>query len=135
MSAANLIERAFSAFNAGDHTGIIACLAEDAALDTPGIGREIGREKIRWRLAALARHFRIQASDIAIMTGPGGLRAAAEFTIAGTYHQTLDTFPAARGQTLRFPAGIFLDIDDDGLISRATLCFDPASLRAALQKG
>ncbi|WEX11282.1 nuclear transport factor 2 family protein [Chelativorans sp. AA-79] len=127
--------RAFTAFNAGDMEGTIACLSEDVAVDVPGQAREIGREKARWRLAALARHFRAEAADIAVMTAPGGFRAAAEFTLSGTYLAALPGFPPASGQSFRLPAGLFLDIDDEALISRVTVCCDPTRLSRALEKG
>src|SRR5690606_17644228 len=95
------IARAFAAFNASDLDGLTSCFTEDVAHDMPGGGREIGRDRLRWRLAEMARHFRAEAADIAIMTAPGGFRAAAEFTLRGTYLATLEGFPAARGQAFR----------------------------------
>lgn len=126
------IARAFAAFNASDLDGLTSCFTEDVAHDMPGGGREIGRDRLRWRLAEMARHFRAEAADIAIMTAPGGFRAAAEFTLRGTYLATLEGFPAARGQAFRLSAGVFLDVEDDGLISRITVCCDRARLAAAL---
>ncbi|MCT8991254.1 nuclear transport factor 2 family protein [Chelativorans sp. SCAU2101] len=133
--ARNLVTRALAAFNANDHEALLACLSEDVACDVPQMRREIGRDKFRWRLAALARHFRVQAADIAVMTAPGGVRAAAEFTLRGTYQATIKGWPAANGQSVQLPAGVFLDIDDEGRISRLTLCFDPGALRRALENG
>lgn len=123
-----LVERLLQAFNASDHEGMLACLSEDVAHDFPGRERKIGRDSFRWRLAEITRHFRTQIADAAIMTAPGGVRAAAEFTVRGAYLSTLEGFPEAHEQSLRFPAGIFLDIDDHGLISRLTICFDPKLL-------
>lgn len=130
----DLVARALAAFNAGDHEELIACLSEDVAHDVPGAGRKIGREAFRWRLAWLARHFRAEAADIAIMTAPGGVRAAAEFTLRGTYLAAMDGWPRAHGQSVGLSAGIFLEIDDEGRISRLSLCCDPAALRAALER-
>jgi len=129
-----VIARALTAFKAGDIDGVAACLAEDVAVDLPGTPREIGLDKARWRLADLSRFLRAEAMDIAIMTDRGGVRAALEFTLSGTYLATLPGFPEARGQTFRLPAGLFLDIDDEDLISRVTICCDPARLSASLQE-
>jgi len=131
----NLIERGLAAFNAGDHEGLSASLSEDVAVDVPGEGREIGREKARWRLAALARHFRAEVTDIAVMTAPGGLRAASEFTLRGTYLAALEGFAPANGQAFRLPAGLFFDIDDEGLISRVTVSYDRSRLASELESG
>jgi len=128
-----VIARAFASFNAGDVEGIMACLGDDVAVDIPGAAREIGSDKARWRLANLSRFVRAEATDIAIMTAAGGFRAAAEFTLIGTYLATLPGFPEARGQSFRIGAGLFFDVDDDGLISRATVCCDPTRLFAALE--
>lgn len=128
-----VVERFLTAFNASDHGDMLVCLSEDVAHDAPGTEREIGREKFRWRLAEMARRFQARVDDIAIMTTPGGVRAAAEFTLRGTYNSTIDGWPEARGQAFRLPAGIFLDIDDDGLISRVTACYDPDALRRHLE--
>ena len=67
------------------------------------------------------------------LVAAGGFRAAAEFTLIGTYLATLPGFPPARGQPFRMAAGLFFDIDDEGLISRVTVCCDPARLSAALR--
>ncbi|WP_274426672.1 nuclear transport factor 2 family protein [Chelativorans sp. YIM 93263] len=123
-----LVERLLQAFNASDHEGMLNCLSEDVAHDSPGTERQIGHDSFRWRLAEITRHFRMQIADAAIMTTPGGVRAAAEFTARGTYLSTLEGFPEAHEQSLQLPAGIFLDIDDDGLISRLSICFDPKIL-------
>lgn len=128
-----LVERFLAAFNASNYEGMLACLSEDVAHDAPGTDREIGREKFRWRLAEMARHFEARLDDIAIMTAPGGLRAAAEFTLRGTYNSTMEGWPEARGQAFQLPTGLFLDIDDDGLISRVTGYYDPAALRRHLE--
>lgn len=133
--ARDLVTQALAAFNASDHEALLACLSEDVACDVPQLGREIGCDKFRWRLAALARHFRTQATDIAVMSAPGGVRAAAEFTLRGTYQATIEGWPAANGQDAQLPAGVFLDMDDVGRISRVTICFDPAELRRALENG
>ncbi|WP_309085214.1 nuclear transport factor 2 family protein [Chelativorans sp.] len=130
----DLVARAFAALNSGDVEALLSCLSEDVALDLPGQGREIGRDRVRWRLAGLSRHFRAAAADLAVMTAPGGLRAAAEFTLRGTYNATLAGLPPAGGQPFRIAAGIFLDVDDDGLISRITACYDASMLVSELSK-
>ncbi|WP_011581406.1 MULTISPECIES: nuclear transport factor 2 family protein [Chelativorans] len=128
-----LIARALASFNARDVEAMMACLSEDVAVDIPSAAREIGADKARWQLANLFRFLQAEAKDIAIMTAAGGFRAAAEFTLIGTYLATLPGFPPARGQPFRMAAGLFFDIDDEGLISRVTVCCDPARLSAALR--
>jgi steroid delta-isomerase-like uncharacterized protein len=57
------------------------------------------------------------------MVAEGGGRAAAEFTVRGTYLATAEGLPEAKGQTYTLPAGIFFDIDD-GRISRVTTYYN-----------
>lgn len=118
-----LVGRYFEAFNAADSEAMLALLAEDVAHDINQGGREIGLEKFRWFLGMMARHYREQLSDIAIMVAEGGGRAAAEFTVRGTYLATAEGLPEAKGQTYTLPAGIFFDVDD-GRISRVTTYYN-----------
>lgn len=118
-----LVERYLAAFNAADHEGMLACLSEDVAHDVNEGEREIGREAFRWFLGMMARHYREELADIAVMVGEGGGRAAAEFTVRGTYLATAEGLPEATGQTYALPAGIFFEIDD-GLISRVTTYYN-----------
>jgi steroid delta-isomerase-like uncharacterized protein len=121
-----------AAFNGSDWDALISMLAEDVVCDIPGLGREIGTDRLRWRLAGLARHFRLELADTAVMTAPGGLRTAAEFTLRGRYLATLDGFPPADQQAFQLPGGLFLELDDDGRIARLSAWFDPSRLRTAL---
>lgn len=132
-SARVLIERYFDAFNAGDHDGMLACVADDLTHDAGEQGREIGKDKFRWYLGKRAGHFREQASDLIVMVAPGGGRAAAEFTLRGNYVSARQGFPEAGGQSYSLLAGIFFEIDD-GLISRVTEYRDLVAWKAQLSK-
>jgi len=123
----SLVRRFIDTFNAGDHDTMAACLTDDIAHDLNRDGREIGAEKLRWRLGMAARHFDATIADVAIMTDEGGVRAAAEFTLRGTYRATAEGLPAAEGQRFSLPAGLFLEVDD-GRISRLTACYNRDAL-------
>ena len=84
---------------------------------------EIGREKFRWFNAMMAEHYDEQLGDIAVMVSEDAHRAAAEFTVRGTYRKTVEGLPAANGQSYSLPAGIFFEIDD-GLISRVSTYYN-----------
>jgi len=118
-----LVERYLAAFNQADAAGMLDCLSEDVAHDINEGGREIGKDAFRQFLAMMARHYREELSDIAIMVAPGGTRAAAEFTVRGTYLATAEGLPEANGHRYTLPAGIFFDIDDDK-ISRVTTYYN-----------
>lgn len=130
----SLIERYIAAFNAGDSEGMLACLSEDVAHDINEGGREIGKEQFRWFNGMMKKHYREELADVVIMVAPGGTRAAAEFTVHGTYLATAEGLPQANGQTYSLPAGIFFDIDD-GLISRVTTYYNLNDWTAQVNKG
>ncbi|MEX3012034.1 ketosteroid isomerase-related protein [Hoeflea sp. TYP-13] len=118
-----LINDYLDAFNRSDSEGMLALLSEDVIHDINQGGREIGRDKFRWFNAMMAEHYSEVLSDIAVMVSTDGGRAAAEFTVRGTYLKTAEGLPPANGQTYSLPAGIFFEIDD-GLISRVTTCYN-----------
>ena len=59
------------------------------------------------------------------MATPDGTRAAAEFTVNGTYLQTDAGLPEARGQAYRLPAGGFFSVED-GRITRIVTYYNLA---------
>lgn len=128
-----LVQRYLDAFNASDVQGMLACLHEDVAHDINQGGREIGRDKFRWFMAAMNRHYREELSDVVIMANEAGNRAAAEFTVRGTYLETANGLPEANGQHYSLAAGIFFEIDD-GLISRVTTYYNLADWIAQVEK-
>ncbi|TWG92929.1 steroid delta-isomerase-like uncharacterized protein [Mesorhizobium sp. J18] len=118
-AARELIERFLAAFNRGDHDEMLSCLSEDVVHDINENGREIGKDKFRWFLATRRRHYREEVSDIVVMVAEDGNRAAAEFTLRGTYLATAEGLPEANGQSYSLSGGAFFEIDD-GLISRTS---------------
>jgi len=129
-----LIRRYIDAFNAGDREAMLACLSDDVAHDINQGGREIGKDKFRWFLGMMDRHYRERLEDVVVMAGQGGGRAAAEFTVRGTYLSTAEGLPEASGQSYSLPAGIFFDIDG-GRISRVTTYYNLAEWTAQVAKG
>lgn len=119
--AATLVRAYYAAFNAGDEEAFLALLAEDVNHDISQGGREIGRAAFRAFLAHMNRCYRERIADLVVLTEPGGTRAAAEFTVHGTYIATDPGVPPgtaeARGQTYVLPAGAFFTLRD-GRIAR-----------------
>lgn len=120
-----LIADYLAAFNASDDDALLALLDEDVVHDINQGGREIGREKFRWFLGQMRLHYRETVRDIVIMQSPDSHRAAAEFTVHGTYLATAEGLPEASGQTYSLSAGLFFEIDD-GRISRVSTCYNLA---------
>jgi len=108
-----LIRRYYAAFNALDFEGFLGLLSDDVAHDINQGGRETGIPAFRAFLARMDRCYAEQIVDIAVMTNADGSRAAAEFTVLGSYKASDEGLPPARGQTYRLPAGAFFEIRDD----------------------
>ncbi|MEO1747785.1 MAG: ketosteroid isomerase-related protein [Pseudomonadota bacterium] len=124
-----LVQNYVNAFNASDYDTMEALLYEDVVHDINQGGREIGREAFRNFNASMARHYRETLRDIEIMVSTSGNRAAAEFTVDGTYLETAPNLPEARGQKYAISAGIFFDVDD-GKISRVTTYYNVEAWKA-----
>lgn len=124
-TAIALITRYYAAFNAGDIDAMIACLA-------PDIAHHVNEGQVRHGTAAfrafcdhMATCYAERLEDMVIMASRDGRRAAAEFTVNGTYLATDAGLPPARGQTYRLPAGGFFSIRD-GRISRIVTYYNLA---------
>jgi steroid delta-isomerase-like uncharacterized protein len=120
-----LIERYYAAFNAGDAEGMLACLTEDVAHDTNQGSRQQGLEAFRTFIAHMDRCYSERLEDIVIMAGADGTRAAAEFTVHGTYKATDEGLPEASGQRYVLPAGAFFELDGRR-IARVTVYYNLA---------
>ena len=119
MTADALIRAYYAAFNAGDFAGMVALLTEDVIHDINQGGRETGRAAFTAFMARMGASYRERLEDIVVMTEASGTRAAAEFTVHGTYLVADTGMPAARGQGYVLPAGAFFVVRD-GLIARVS---------------
>lgn len=122
MSEAERLVRAYyAAFNARDVEAFLALLTEDVVHGISQGGEEVGKPAFRTFLEHMNRCYRERISDLVVLTEPGGTRAAAEFTVHGTYVATDPGVPAgtpsAAGQTYVLPAGAFFTLRD-GKIAR-----------------
>lgn len=122
-TAIALIKRYYAAFNAGDAAAMLACLADDVAHDVNQGARQQGKPAFAAFLAHMDRCYHEQLADIVIMADDDGTRAAAEFTVHGTYLVADDGLPPAHGQTYTLPAGAFFAIAN-GRITRVTVYYN-----------
>lgn len=105
-----LIQDYYAAFNAGDMPRFLGLLTDDVVHDLNQGAREIGTPAFAAFMERMNRSYREQIVDIAVMTTPDGLRAAAEFTVLGSYLKTDAGLPEAKGQQYRLPAGAFFEL-------------------------
>jgi len=118
-----LVRRYYEAFNRGDAEAMLACLADDVAHDVNQGMRRKGKDRFRDFCRHMARCYKEELSDIAVMVSEDGQRAAAEFNVKGRYLETDEGLPPAKGQAYTLPAGTFFAIEN-GRISRVTTYYN-----------
>jgi steroid delta-isomerase-like uncharacterized protein len=120
-NAEALVQAYYAAFNSGDRAAFLALLADDVRHDISQGGHETGRDAFARFMDHMDRCYRERIEDIVVMTDATGTRAAAEFTVHGTYIATDPGVPPhtppARGQTYTLPAGAFFTLRD-GKVAR-----------------
>ncbi len=115
----NLIQRYYDAFNAQDMGTFLSLLTDDVVHDINQGTRETGKAAFSAFMERMNRNYREQIVDLVVMTDASGTRAAAEFTVLGTYLATDEGLPEAQGQTYKLPAGAFFEVRD-GKVARIT---------------
>jgi steroid delta-isomerase-like uncharacterized protein len=117
------IEAYYTAFNAGDADGMLACLTDDIEHRVNEGGVRRGKELFAEFCSHMGVSYREQLKDMVIFANDEGTRGAAEFVVHGEYLMTDPGLPEARGQTYILPAGAFFDLKD-GKISRVTTFYN-----------
>lgn len=119
----HIIRAYFDAFNAGDAQGMLALVSDDVEHFVNQGDMRKGRAKFAEFCAHMGVSYQETLQDIIIFVNDDGSRAAAEFTVHGTYLQTDPGLPEARGQSYVLPAGSFFSLRD-GKIARVTTCYN-----------
>ena len=123
MDTKSLIAAYYDAFNAGRTDAMLDLLHDE-------VEHHVNEGQIRRGKALFARFnahmtesYKENLTDMVIFANEAGDRAAAEFTVNGTYLKTDEGLPEARGQTYVLPAGTFFTIRD-GKIARVTTYYN-----------
>jgi steroid delta-isomerase-like uncharacterized protein len=114
-----LIQQYYARFNTADWDGMLELLTEDVTHDVNESGSEGGKARFQAFLARMDRCYREHIEEVSITVNADGSRAAAEYTVSGTYQSTDDGLPEATGQTYRLPGGAFFVVKN-GKIARVT---------------
>jgi len=119
-----LITEYYRRFNAGgDREPFLALLTDDIEHGINQGGIERGKQVFRAFMKRMDTAYREQLSDIVVMANSDGTRAAAEFTVNGTYLVGRQLLEKERGQHYTLPAGAFLSIRD-GKVARVTTYYN-----------
>lgn len=111
MNTLQLIQEYYEAFNRQDRRKMLACLDENVVHDINQGGSEKGLAAFDRFLDKMDAAYRESLSDLHLMVDGSGRRAAAEFTVNGSYLRTDSGLPEARGQKYVIPAGTFFEVD------------------------
>lgn len=132
MNTLQLIQDYYAAFNKQDRTRMLACLADDIVHDINQGGSEKGIPAFNKFLDKMDSAYKENLTDMHIMVDSTGKRAAAEFTVNGSYLKTDPGLPEARGQKYVIPAGTFFEVDTaNWKIKRVTTYYNlPAWIEA-----
>jgi steroid delta-isomerase-like uncharacterized protein len=127
------VEAYFAAFNAGDTEAMLACVAEDVAHHVNEGQVRRGKAAFGEFCAHMSRCYQEELTDMVIFAAEGGTRAAAEYTVNGTYLATDAGLPEAKGQSYRLPAGSFFSLEG-GKISRVVTYYNLADWVAQVSR-
>ncbi len=117
MTATELVQAYYAAFNAGDMPAFLDLLAEDVVHDINQGERQVGKATFAAFMDKMNRCYRERLADIVVMQNAAGDRAAAEFVVHGEYLADDEGLPPANGQTYVLPAGAFFEITN-GKVAR-----------------
>jgi len=117
MTATELVQAYYAAFNAGDMPTFLDLLADDVVHDINQGERQVGKATFAAFMDKMNRCYRERLADIVVMQNATGDRAAAEFVVHGEYLADDEGLPPANGQTYVLPAGAFFEIKD-GKVAR-----------------
>ncbi|MCR9149608.1 MAG: nuclear transport factor 2 family protein [Rhodobacteraceae bacterium] len=123
MTTKDVIAAYFDAFNAGDVDAMLALLDTDVEHHVNEGGIRRGKIAFAEFCAHMNHCYRERLTDIVVFASEDGSRAAAEFTVNGTYLATDTGLPEARGQTYVLPAGSFFALAN-GKITRVTTYYN-----------
>lgn len=122
-ATAALIRRYYEAFNKGDNAAMLSMLTDDVIHDVNQGERRVGIEKFRAFQARMDHHYKEKLENIVVLVSQDGARAAAEFNVHGSYLNTDEGLPKAKGQTYVLPAGAFFALKE-GKIARVTTYYN-----------
>ena len=109
----HILTRYYAAFNSGDMDLFLSLLTDDVVHDLNQGERHNGKPAFSDFMVTMNRCYCEEISDLEFMVNADGSRAAAEFTVNGTYLTTDEGLPDACGQTYTLAAGAFFEIRDD----------------------
>lgn len=128
-----LVLRFCAAYSRADIDGMLDCVSDDVVHDVNQGEREVGKAAFRAYLQQHARSYREEWRDVVVMSIDDGTRAAAEFSVQGTYQNAAPGLPPAQGQRYVLTAGVFFAINQ-GKIARVTPYYNQHDRQAQIAR-
>lgn len=114
------IQTYFNAFNAGDIEGMLECLDDTIAHHVNEGQVRTGKDEFRSFCLHMNQCYSENLTDMVLFSNPDGSRAAAEYTVNGTYLKTDAGLPEAHGQKYKLPAGSFFSLSNNKITQVVT---------------
>ncbi|WP_313350712.1 ketosteroid isomerase-related protein [Paracoccus sp. (in: a-proteobacteria)] len=125
MESKALIAAYYDAFNAGRTDEMLNYLHDEVEHHVNEGGIRRGKQTFAEFNAHMTHCYKEELTDMVIFANDAGDRAAAEFVVNGSYLETDEGLPEAKGQKYILPAGAFFTIRD-GKIARVTTYYNLA---------
>lgn len=124
MNAHDIVSSYYNAFNRRDWQAMLNMLTDDVQHDSNQGATHHGKDHFTQFLRHMDDCYEETLTELVVMVDPTGKRAGSEFVVNGTYKKTDGDLPAANGQAYVLPAGSFMQLTDEGLISRVTTYYN-----------
>ncbi|QRZ12376.1 nuclear transport factor 2 family protein [Paracoccus methylovorus] len=125
MESKALIAAYYDAFNDGRTDEMLNYLHDEVEHHVNEGGIRRGKQTFAEFNAHMTHCYKEELTDMVIFANDAGDRAAAEFVVNGSYLETDEGLPEAKGQKYVLPAGAFFTIRD-GKIARVTTYYNLA---------
>lgn len=123
MTALDIVQHYYQAFNRQDWEGMLALLSDHIRHEVNQGEPRIGIDLYRSFLQHMDECYAETLTDMVFFTEPSGKRVAVEFTVNGIYKKTDGDLVPAKGQQYVLPAGAFLEVHN-GKITRVTTYYN-----------
>jgi steroid delta-isomerase-like uncharacterized protein len=107
------IQTYFNAFNAGDIEGMLECLDDTIAHHVNEGQVRTGKDAFRSFCLHMNQCYSENLTDMVLFSNPDGSRAAAEYTVNGTYLKTDARLPEAHSQKYKLSVGSFFSLSNN----------------------
>lgn len=105
-----LINQYYAVFNSGDRSAMLDLLTADVLHEINQGESQMGIDDFRVFLQRMDRCYAEKVEELVVFANAEGTRGSAEFYISGTYLDTDEGLPPAKGQIYRLRVGAFFEL-------------------------